>query len=77
MPLHEAEDGSLSIGLPEDPIQFERLLTYLYQGTWAPESPEDCGCCYRWGTGEVCGCWDTKQYMQLYALVCNYEASGL
>jgi hypothetical protein len=76
--LDEDDEGNFSINLEEDPIQFERLLTYLYQGTWAPDSTSDCSQCNSWGYNEpVCACWDNKQYMQLYALACKYEVHGL
>ena len=77
MSLEEAEDGSYSISLPkEDPAQFEKLLTYMYQGTWEPENCGGRGCWGR-GPGQVCYCWTNKRYMQLYAIACKYAVHGL
>ena len=77
MRLDEAEDGSYCITLTdEDPIQFERLLTYMYEGTWEPEAMASCGGECRW-VGGGCTHWDNKKYMQLYATACKYGAYGL
>jgi hypothetical protein len=75
--LEEAEDGSYCMTLPdEDPIQFERLLAYMYEGTWEPEAMASCGGECRWVRG-ACTHWDNKKYMQLYVTACKYGAYGL
>ena len=79
MRLDKAKDGTYSINLPEeDPIQFERLLTYMYQDTWEPEKCEgDCAPCWGVAQGQVCGYWTNKKYMQLYAIASKYGIRGL
>ena len=77
MSLEEAEDGSYFLSLPdEDPNKFEKLLTYMYQGTW---EPEQCGDDSRWACagGRSCSCYDSKKNMQIYATACKYAVHGL
>ena len=77
VPLEEAEDGSYSINLAEeDLIQFERLLTYMYQGTWEPERCPGGGPAGCWGC-DVCDGSINRRYMQLYATACKYAVHGL
>lgn len=79
MPLDEAEDASYSINLPdEDPIQFERPLTYMYRGTWESDAIDKGNAC-SWDHAETgrCACWNHQKYMQLYASACKYTVSGL
>ena len=77
MSLEEADDGSYFLSLPdEDPNKFEKLLTYMYQGTW---EPEQCGDDSRWGCagGRSCSCYNSKKNMQIYATACKYAVHGL
>jgi hypothetical protein len=79
MSLEETGDGSYFLILPdEDPDKFEKLLTYMYQGTWEPEQcANDSTSCWGVSAGGSCNCYNMKTTMQIYGTACKYAVHGL